>query len=143
MRVYELECFSDFYVSLFMSFMIGVLFDLVRSFKIKNRKLSDFIFSTSAFILICYVWVFRLGGNVRWYVVLTIFLGIVLYFFCISKLVFITLTFFTKKIVQIYYFIFKILLTVLRFLGKIVLCIGRAFLKRKNKEDNHYDKSKI
>ena len=142
MKVVELDCFRDFYISLLLSFAVGMIFDLVRSIKIKNKKISDFISSAGAFFVILYVWVYYLGGSIRWYVIITLICGIVIYFFTLSRLVFPILTYLTKKTGKIYHFISKILLTLLKFSGKIYKCISR-FFRIEKKEENKYEKNKI
>lgn len=143
MRVYELDCFTDFYSSLILSFVVGLMFDFIRSLGIKSRKISDTIFSVCAFIIISYVWIFYLGGIVRWYVILTIISGTVIYFFAMSKYIYPLLYFITKKIRQFCHFIFKILLTLLHFLGKISICMSKIFRLGKVKRKINMIKTKF
>ena len=143
MKVCDFSCFVDFSNSLIVSLLIGILYDFIKCLGIRNRRISDFIFTLLAFVLVVFSWVFCLGGILRWYVILTLFLGFTIYFLTISRFVCLFLSFLTKKIAKIFNFIFKFLLTAMRFSGKIFVCIGRCRLFKMINRGNDYEKDKI
>ena len=143
MRVCDGDCFADFIYALIMAVFLGVLYDFIRCLGIKKRRISDFLFSVSAFVFFVYGWVFVLGGCIRWYVIITVISGLFLYFLTVSRLICIVLSFFSEKISKIFQFILKKLLTVAYFLGKIVLCISRSIFKCKYRRRGKNEKAKI
>ena len=139
MKVYELECLSHFYKSLVFSLMIGSCYDFLRCLFGKNKKISDCIFVISATILTVLFMVNIVGGSLRWYIILTAFLGIILYFFTVSKFVCFVLLFFTKKICIFLHLIFNFLLTVMQFLSKILVCVKKLFYVQNYRRGNKND----
>ena len=100
----------------------GLLRDILKVFSkhTKNRILNaifDFLLAgICAFAVIAVFYVYN-SFQMRWYMFLGVFLGIILYFLMFSK----TVSAFLEKILKLFVNIFKILLTPTRFLYKILL----------------------
>lgn len=120
--------------------LVGVLFDLFRSFRLlaKPRSavvhLSDFLFCLLGLILLFSVLVHFNGGQLRWYVFLGTILGAVLYFSAISSYVLRFLMFTECMFVKIIRIILKILLTPARFLYKILIVPMYQILRKAGKK---------
>ena len=108
-----------------------------------KKRISDVIFVVLTAILTAYFMINVVGGSLRWYVVITAFFGLILYFFTISRFLYILLSFFTKKMRNFLHFIFKFLLTVMQFLGKISLYIKNLIFIGIYRRGNRNDKDKI
>jgi len=130
MKVCDLYCFTDLYTSLIISLVLGILYDFIRCLGIRKRCISDLIFIIIAFVFLLYGWIIFLSGCLRWYVVLSVISGLILYFLTISGFICVFLLYLNKKIRIFFHFIFKILLTLLHFLGKIIVCISRCFCSK-------------
>lgn len=143
MIVCELACFREFLIALILAAAVGTLYDLTRCVLVKNRILIDVIYVIVCIILLTFVWVFLLFGSLRWYVILTVIFGTMLYFLTVSRYVFVCMMFLTEKISKIFLFFFKILLTPVKFLCKIVLCIDRKGRMPRCKRGRVHDEDKI
>lgn len=116
---------------------MSVLFDLRRGFH-KSVKLPEFAVCAADFIfwIMCAaavawcIWVLN-GGAVRAYEFVGLILGTVIYFVTLSGYVVAISAFFSAGILKIIRFIFKILLTPLTFLYKI---ISNIHIRQNNKE---------
>ena len=143
MKVCELACFEYFYKALFAGFYICIMYDLIRCILEKNKILRDTIFTIVSFLYFIYFLLFTINGHIRWYVVVTMVLGIILYFLVLSREVCKVLLFFTKKIKKFLHFIFKILLTVTGFFGKILSYIDKCKFLRFYRRGIINEKDKI
>lgn len=111
----------------------GMIYDFFSVFRNGSRKklfftISDVILSFIICSVIVAVFYVYNSFNLRWYMFIGLFLGIIFYFLCISNI----FVFILVKISRLFHFIFKILLTPARFLYKIlVVCLFipiRAFI---------------
>ena len=127
----ELGCF---FCALRLALLICLLSDLLRS--MIPEKLSPPVrgfFDTAVRSSVCTVflalWQRELDGVFRWYTLLAFFLAAFLYYLTIHKPIFSAYCIIVKKIYDFFHTIFKILLTVRDFLGKIIIYVVK-FLKR-------------
>ncbi len=139
---YELVTFL---ASIILAFLVGILYDLFRVIReyTKRTLLWDILLWVLVLILTFIVWFFIQNGEVRWYMILGSVLSGVIYLLTLSKYVYFLLYFLVDKICRIFRIIFKILLTPLAFLCKI---IGRYVKKAKyefsKKVEEKYDEKK-
>ena len=117
-----------------MAILMGLLFDFFKS--IKPKKISkasadffDLFFMLLLCIFFCILWQKFLAGMVRWHTVLGFAITLILYFLTIHKPIFTAYCIMLKKISCFFGIIFKILLTVWGFLGKIILCVSLFYKK--------------
>ncbi|MBE7015701.1 MAG: hypothetical protein E7417_02625 [Ruminococcaceae bacterium] len=143
MIVCELACFYEFIVALILSLVIGSIYDIVRCIPAQKRILTDCIYVIVCLGVMTFTWIFLLFGSLRWYVVLTVIFGVILYFLTISRYVFVFVSFITKKICKIFSFFLKFLLTPIKFLCKISLCMDKRGRMPKCKRGRAHDKDKI
>ena len=115
-----------FFATALTGMFCGVVFDLFsllqKSFK--KRIIITFYDVISCGIIFFSVFIVFLTFNafqLRWYMFLGLFLGGVIYFFVLRRFV----LFIIEKIMKIFDFIFKILLTPGRFLYKIIIMVFR------------------
>ena len=123
----------SFFAMVSLGVLIGVVFDALRAARkvmIKRRffvNLTDIIFWVVVFFLTILTLYLFCDGELRFFLVISAFLSMILYFLTISKGV----KYIFSKILEIFLaffkFIFKILLTPFKFLYKILLI--RAFRK--------------
>lgn len=139
MKVCDFNCFTDFYISFIISVVIGLLYDFFKCTGWK-RYITDSVFALSGAVLFFCVWIYVLGGSLRWYVFLTVISGLFLYFLTVSRYISKILLFFNKKSEKFFKFIFKILLTHMQFLGKIIVCISGKVFVYKHKRGNCNEK---
>ncbi len=136
---YELVTFL---ASIILAFSVGVLYDFFRVIRkyTKITLLWDILLWVSTLFLTCTVWFLVLNGEVRWYMILgSVFAGLI-YLLTISKYVVFVLCFFVDKICRIFRIIFKILLTPLAFLCKIIgVYVIKAKSKFSRKVEEKYD----
>lgn len=106
---------------------ISIFFDFLRSWRIALKSgAAVTVICDIVFVLISFpaaagcVWNFA-GGEFRFYEILGLMLGAVLYFSVFSRLMLRIFLFITKEFLKITAFILKILLTPLLFLYKILL----------------------
>ena len=128
--VSELWIFFGFFIC---GSVCGMVFDVFRAFR-KNFKLSDawVIVTDALFWLIttpiCAFCVFYLNdGMLRAFVVMSFFIGVILYFLCISRVVFKVFLKIITIISQIIKLFLKILLTPLKFSYKMLLNAKNKF----------------
>ena len=128
---------------IFLSFFVcgavcGTIFDFFRALRRKFKLSFTWVFITDVlfWILTTAVTAFCVfylnDGLLRSFVVVSFFIGVILYFFTVSRIV---LTAFLKIITIISQFIklfFKILLTPLKFSYKIILNVFLKFIKKFN-----------
>lgn len=116
--------------------VIGILFDLFRSFRLLARPkgaavhVSDFLFCLLAMTVLFGGLIYFNNGQLRWYVFLGLILGGILYFLICSAYLLSFFMFIERAFVKIIRIILKILLTPARFLYKI-LCIPIYRMMRK------------
>ena len=106
---------------------LSVIFDLFRAVRITLKPnavitaVTDIIYTFIAFAAVIYcVWDYG-SGKFRYYEILGLGIGSVIYFASVSRFVLRVFLFTVEKICQIFGFILKILLTPLRFLYKILI----------------------
>lgn len=140
----EYELIS-FLASIVLAFLIGVLYDISRVLRkyTKRTLLWDILLWVSALFITCSVWFFVQNGEVRWYMILGAFFSGLIYLLTLSKYVYIVLCFLADKICRIFRIIFKILLTPLAFLCKIIgVYVKRAKCRFSRKVEEKYDEKK-
>lgn len=117
----EYELFS-FVASVVLAVIIGLVYDLFRAIRRRTKKdaLCDFIMWTVVLVFVAYTWFFFFEGMLRWYTILGVVFSGCIYFLTVSKYVSFVLFFIVDKICSFFSIIFKILLTPLRFLCKII-----------------------
>lgn len=122
-----------FLATIISGILSGMIYDLFSVFRNGSRKklfftISDVILSFIICSVIVAVFYVYNSFNLRWYMFIGLFLGIIFYFLCISNI----FVFVLEKILRLFHFIFKILLTPARFLYKIlIVCLFipiRAFI---------------
>lgn len=143
MKVCEWECFEYFYKTIFVSLYICIIYDLMRCIFIKHKTIRDILFSVVTAIIFIYFVIYTITGYMRWYVVCTMFLCEIIYFFGLSREVCKVLSYFTKKIKKILHLIFKFLLTVVRFFGKILSYIDKCNFMKLYRRGMFNEKDKI
>lgn len=99
----------------------GAIYDIFSVFKFVKKKLFVSLYDIFMSLVICsiIVIVFYLYNSfmLRWYMFIGLFLGIIFYFLCLRRF----FVYVLEKILQLFHFIFKILLTPTRFLYKILV----------------------
>lgn len=120
---------TEFLISQGIALLLGILFDFLKSLKPEkiSKAAADFFDLLSLFVLcivFCVLWQKFLMGAVRWHTVFGFSITLILYFLTIHKPIFTAYCIIRKKISYFFGIIFKILLTVWAFLGKITLCIS-------------------
>ncbi len=99
----------------------GAIYDVFGVFRFVKKKLFVSLYDILLSLVICtiIVMVFYLYNSfmLRWYMFIGLFLGIIFYFLCLRRFFVCIL----EKILQLFHFIFKILLTPVRFLYKILV----------------------
>ena len=99
----------------------GAIYDVFGVFKFVKKKLFISLYDVFLSLVICtiVVTVFYLYNSfmLRWYMFIGLFSGIVFYFLCLRRF----FVYILEKILQLFHFIFKILLTPTRFLYKILV----------------------
>lgn len=139
---YELK---TFFASIILAFLVGILYDFFRSIRActKMTLLWDILMWISVLFLVVFVWFFTQNGEVRWYMILGTLLSGIIYLLTLSKYVFFVLRFWVDKICRIFRIIFKILLTPLAFLCKMIsVYVIRAKFKFSRKVEEKYDEEK-
>ena len=135
---YELKTFL---ASIILAFLAGILYDFFRSVRTitKRTLLWDILLWVSVLVLTCTIWFFVQNGEIRWYMILgTVFSGII-YLLTMSPYVYFLFCFLMDKICRIFRIFFKILLTPLAFLCKMIgVYVKKAKLEfsKKVKEKN-------
>lgn len=125
--------------------ILGVIYDIVRAVKsamlcgTKARAVSDFLYWVFAALFVAYMLLVTNDGIIRAYEFCGIILGAILYFFTLSRWIFGGTEFILENILKIFQFIFKILLTPLQFLDKILV---DRFLKKTKGADSGAEKEK-
>ena len=129
MYLETMEELSGFLTAQLIGLIICLLYDFLKSLKPKTAKkaASDF-FDAAAWFFTCtaffILWQKLLLGEYRWYTVLASILAALLYYLTIHRYVFTAYCIIVKKIYLFLHTIFKILLTVGLFLGKISMYIS-------------------
>lgn len=131
--VLELWIFFSFFIC---GFIFGTIFDFFRAIR-RNIKMNTLAVSISDLLFwitvlsLCAFFVFSLnGGLLRAFVISAFFIGVLLYFLLISKVVFWLFYKIIEIICKFLHLFFKILLTPIEFSYKIILV---CFFKLKNK----------
>lgn len=122
------EELSLFFCAQRISLIICLLCDLLRGMipeKLPHRvrDLAYAAVCSVIFGIFLLLWQRELDGNFRWYTLLSFFLTAFLYYSTIHKPIFSAYCIIVKKILKIFHTIFKILLTVRDFLGKITIYV--------------------
>ncbi len=115
---YEITCFL-FAIS--EGILAGFFYDMAKSFRCITRKgtLADIIFWALLIFSCTKIWQIFQNGEVRFFMIFTALLSLILYFLLLENHIFkITLSF-IKKISHIFKIILNILLTPMKFLCKI------------------------
>jgi len=137
----EYELFS-FFVSVILALLIGLVYDFFRALRRNTKKdtLWDIVMWILVLMIVAYTWFVFFEGKLRWYTILGAFLSGFIYFLTLSKYVCFLLFFLVDKICSFFCIIFKILLTPLRFLCKII-CVYTKVAKSKfsKKVEGKYD----
>lgn len=138
--VYELQ---SFVAAIAMGVVVGIIYDIARSMRRVFLKdaISDIFMWTAIAISSVIIWYRFQNGEVRWYMFVGAFMSGVLYFLLISRVAFCAFYFLVKKIYLFLCLIFKLLLTPIKFLCKIVcVYIKKAKTKFSKKvEDKDYE----
>ena len=128
--------------------ILCLLYDLLESLKpYKMQKIAENFFDAAVWFLLCggffAMWQRFLMGEFRWYTVLAFLLTAVLYYLTIHRPVFIAYCIIVRKIYYFFNIIFKFLLTVWGFLGKITMCLLMVCRKIYfvDYEGNYYEKN--
>lgn len=114
--------------------LTGILYDFLKSTKPKiiSKTASDFFdFFCLLFLVViyCILWRNLLYGTLRWHTVLGFAITLILYFLTIHKPIFTAYCIIMKKTAHFLGIIFKILLTVRAFWGKITMYLLMVFKK--------------
>lgn len=139
---YEL---TTFFASIILAFSVGFLYDFFKSIRActKITLIWDILMWISVLFLVGTVWFRVANGEVRWYMILGAVSAGLIYLLTLSKYVFFVLHFLMDKICRIFRIIFKILLTPLVFLCKIIsVYVIRAKFKFSRKVEEKYDEKK-
>lgn len=111
-----------FFTALAVGMASGVVYCFAKSMEafIKKQSVCDIIKVIFTLFCLLSLWQKCLFGYLRWYVVLGILIGLILYFCTIGKAVFYIFDFFVQKFCCFLNIILKILLTIIKKLGKIL-----------------------
>lgn len=125
---------SEFLLAQGTAILMGILFDFLKGVKPKKMsKTASGFFDLTCWLVLsvifCVLWRDFFAGEFRWHTVLGLILTLILYFLTIHKPIFTAYCIIIKKISFFLGTIFKFLLTVKAFLGKIIVCLS-VFLKR-------------
>lgn len=134
-----------FFSSVILGFFAGAVYDLFRAFRfhLKKAVFWDILLWSILSFSFFYAWYHIAGGILRWYMVFGVFFAAVIYFFSVSKFVFFVFSFLVGKICAFFCIFFKILLTPLRFLCKIIsVYVNKAKSKFSKKVEEKYDEKK-
>lgn len=138
---YELQSFA---AAVVMGFLAGIVYDAARSVGcvMKKKAPSDVIMWLCITSVSCVIWYRFQNGELRWYTVTGALMSAVLYFLLISRVIFCVFSSAVRKIRKFFERIFKILLTPIKFLCKMIsVYIRKAILKIFVKvEDEIYEK---
>lgn len=128
------EELSEFLLAQAIAVITGVLYDFLRC--IKSKKISktaaeifDLLTSFVILTVFCALWCEWLSGKLRWHTVSGLVLTLILYFLTIHKPIFTAYCIIWKKISSFFGIIFKFLLTVWAFFGKIKMYISMLLKK--------------
>ena len=133
----------SFLVSIITAGVIGINFDFFRALSKNGKKaIWDVIMWSVSLAIVIFVWFHIFFGRLRWYMIVAVIFGMVLYFFLFSKYVFLIIDFLLTKIRVIFSFILKILLTPLSFLCKIISVYIKGVRSKFSKkvEEKHDEK---
>jgi len=131
-----------FFASIILALLVGVLYDFSRAIRshTKITLLWDILLWVFVLVLTGVVWFFVQNGEIRWYMVLGWVLSGIIYLLTLSKYVYLVLNFLVDKICRLFRLIFKILLTPLAFLCKIIgVYVKKAKSKFSRKVEERYD----
>lgn len=134
-----------FFASIVLAVFVGVLYDLFRVIRkyTKRTLLWDVLLWILVLILTFTIWFFVQNGEVRWYMILGSVLSGIIYLLTLSKYVYFFIDFSADKICRVFGLIFKILLTPLAFLCKILgVYVKKAKLEFSKKVKEKYDEKK-
>ncbi len=138
--VYELESFA---ASILIGILAGSIYDIFRSIRyVSGRDApADVVMWLLIIVSSAFLWYKFQNGEIRWYMLVGAALSILLYFLLISRIVFCVFSFCVRKICLFLNIFFKLLLTPLRFLCKIIsVYIKKAKTKFSKKvEDKNYE----
>ncbi len=99
----------------------GAIYDVFGVFRFVKKRVFVSLYDILLSLVICaiIVMVFYLFNSfkLRWYMFIGLSLGIIFYFLCLRRF----FVYILEKILQLFHFIFKILLTPTRFLYKILI----------------------
>lgn len=116
------------FIAVILSGMIcGILFDTFKVAGIFSKRnsvlisLFDLFFSLVLCVIVMTVFYIFNSYELRWFMFIGLFLGVILYFFMLSKAYKFTLNKLIQFFLKIFQIIFKILLTPARFLYKILV----------------------
>jgi spore cortex biosynthesis protein YabQ len=123
----------SFFIYIIVGILLGFIFDIFRAFRksVKNTNLAtnieDILFVIISFIIIAMVVQIVSKGELRFYILLGIILGILLYFLSVSKYIITGETWILKNIIKIlksiYIFFIKFFKKIndliLKFLNKV------------------------
>jgi len=143
-----------FFVSAFFGFSAGFFYDCINVFRkiIKHHKIfiqiEDFIYWTLSALILFFIMLKENFGEIRGFLILGAFIGMLLYFLILSKL-FLSISdkvlhFLKKVFTVVFRIVFSPVFTVYSLLKKISLYIARKFIKPfKNKKQKKTDEKKI
>ena len=138
--VYELE---SFVASILIGILTGSIYDIFRSIRYVSGKdtPSDFVMWLFIIASSAFLWYKFQNGEIRWYMLVGASVSILLYFLTISRIVFCIFYFLVRKIYSFFNIFFKLLLTPIKFLCKMVsVYIKKAKTKFSKKvEDKNYE----
>lgn len=137
---YEMQ---SFLASIAIGVLAGVIYDIARSIRrvfMKDTP-ADIFMWLSIIISSALIWQGFQNGEMRWYMVVGALLSGLLYLLLISRFAFCIFSFLVKKIYSFFDIIFKLLLTPIKFLCKIIsVYVKRAKTKFSRKvEDKDYE----
>ena len=136
---YELKTFL---AAIILALLVGVLYDFFRSIRTvtKMTLLWDILLWVSVLILTCVVWFFVQNGEIRWYMISGSVLTGIIYLLTLSAYVHFLFCFLLDKICRVFRIFFKILLTPLGFLCKMIcVYVKKAKLEFSKKVKEKYD----
>ena len=114
--------------------ILCLLYDFLESLRLdKLKKAAANFFDAAVWFFICTVffavWQEFLAGEFRWYTALGFFLTCILYYLTMHRPIFSAYCIIVKKIYSFFNIIFKFLLTVCGFLGKIIMYLSMVCRK--------------
>lgn len=127
----------SFFIYVIVGILLGFIFDIFRAFRksVKNTNLAtnieDILFVIISFIIIAMVVQIVSKGELRFYILLGIILGILIYFLSVSKYIITGETWILKSIIKTLKNVYNFLINISKKVNCIILKFLKVFKKKR------------